>query len=132
MGFPRAERVLAGFSCALALTVSSGTLAAQPAGAASIYCCDVGGQPVCGDILPAACYGRAYREMSPSGIVRRTVPAPLTADELSRLVDLLGVHLPPLAEPRFAAGGRRQDGGKSQLLTKRQIFRLDETALPMY
>ena len=46
MGFPRAERVLAGFSCALALTVSSGTLAAQPAGAASIYCCDVGGQPV--------------------------------------------------------------------------------------
>ena len=84
MGFPRAERVLAGFSCALALTVSSGTLAAQPAGAASIYCCDVGGQPVCGDILPAACYGRAYREMSPSGIVRRTVPAPLTADEIAQ------------------------------------------------
>ena len=84
MGFPRAERVLAGFSCAFALTVSSGTLAAQPAGAASIYCCDVGGQPVCGDILPAACYGRAYREMSPSGIVRRTVPAPLTADEIAQ------------------------------------------------
>lgn len=84
MGFPRAERVLAGFSCALALTVSSGTLAAQPAGAASIYCCDVGGQPVCGDILPAACYGRAYREMSPSGIVRRSVPAPLTADEIAQ------------------------------------------------
>ena len=86
MGFPRAERVLAGFSWVFALAVSSGTLAAQPAGAASIYCCDVGGQPVCGDILPAACYGRAYREMSPSGIVRRTVPAPLTADEIAQRV----------------------------------------------
>ena len=84
MGFPRAERVLAGFSWVFALAVSSGTLAAQPAGAASIYCCDVGGQPVCGDILPAACYGRAYREMSPSGIVRRSVPAPLTADEIAQ------------------------------------------------
>ncbi|HRG71572.1 MAG TPA: hypothetical protein PLH95_08025, partial [Thauera aminoaromatica] len=78
MGFPRAERVLAGFACTVALVASSGTLAAQQSGGASIYCCDVGGQPVCGDILPAACYGRAYREMSPSGIVRRTVPAPLT------------------------------------------------------
>ena len=84
MGFPRAERVLAGFSWVFALAVSSGTLAAQPAGAASIYCCDVGGQPVCGDILPAACYGRAYREMSPSGIVRRSVSAPLTVDEIAQ------------------------------------------------
>ena len=50
----------------------------------SIYCCDVGGQPVCGDILPAACYGRAYREISPFGTVRRHVPAPLTAEEIAR------------------------------------------------
>ncbi len=49
----------------------------------SVYCCDVGGQPVCGDILPAACYGRAYREMSPSGGVRRTVAAPLTPEEIA-------------------------------------------------
>ena len=83
MGFPRAERVLAGFSWVFALAVSSGTLAAQPAGAASIYCCDVGGQPVCGDILPEACYGRAYREVSPSGTVRRVVPAPLTPEEIA-------------------------------------------------
>jgi len=53
------------------------------AGGRAIYCCDVGGQPVCGDILPAACYGRAYREMSPSGLVRRTVAAPLTPEEIA-------------------------------------------------
>ncbi|MCK6409252.1 MAG: hypothetical protein L6Q70_08680 [Thauera sp.] len=39
---------------------------------------------MCGDILPAACYGRAYRELSPSGIVRRTVAAPLTAEEIAQ------------------------------------------------
>jgi len=54
------------------------------AGGRTTYCCDVGGQPVCGDILPAACYGRAYREMSPSGTVRRTVAAPLTPDEIAQ------------------------------------------------
>ena len=48
----------------------------------SIYCCDVGGQPVCGDILPAACYGRGYRELSPTGVLRRYVPPPLTAEEI--------------------------------------------------
>ena len=65
MGFPRAERVLAGF----AQHRRAGGLVRHAGGAAvrrrSIYCCDVGGQPVCGDIPPAACYGRAYREMSP-------------------------------------------------------------------
>ncbi len=58
--------------------------AAQNTGARTIYCCDVGGQPVCGDILPTACYGSAYREISPSGTVRRNVAAPLTADEIAR------------------------------------------------
>ena len=55
------------------------------AGGRTTYCCDVGGQPVCGDILPAACYGRAYREMSPSGLVRRTVAAPLTPQEIANV-----------------------------------------------
>lgn len=66
-----------------ALVVLPAEAAAQ-AGGRTIYCCDVGGQPVCGDILPAACYGRAYREMSPSGVVRRIVSAPLTAEEIAR------------------------------------------------
>lgn len=50
----------------------------------TIYCCDVGGQPVCGDILPAACYGRGYRELSTTGVLRRYVPPPLTAEEIAQ------------------------------------------------
>ena len=52
--------------------------------AGSFFCCnDLSGKQVCGDILPQACYGRAYREMSPSGLVRRTVAAPLTPQEIA-------------------------------------------------
>lgn len=83
MGSRRAEFGLAGLVCTLVLAAWPPATAAQ-AGGRTIYCCDVGGQPVCGDILPAACYGRAYREMSPSGVVRRTVSAPLTAEEIAR------------------------------------------------
>jgi hypothetical protein len=53
-------------------------------GARTIYCCEVGGQPICGDVLPAACYGRAYREISPQGTLRREFQAPLTAEEVAR------------------------------------------------
>lgn len=49
-----------------------------------IYCCDSAGQVVCGDILPAVCYGRDYREVNPSGTVRRYVPAPLRPEEAAR------------------------------------------------
>lgn len=82
MGFLRAELGAAALACALVLGALPVASQAH-AGGRSIYCCDVGGQPVCGDILPAACYGRAYREMSPSGVVRRTVAAPLTPEEIA-------------------------------------------------
>lgn len=50
----------------------------------SIFCCeDDNGRPVCGDVLPSQCYGRAYREMTPQGVVRRQVSAPLTKAELA-------------------------------------------------
>lgn len=49
-----------------------------------VYCCDVAGRPVCGDVLPLACYGRAYREITPQGTLRREVQAPLTAEDLAR------------------------------------------------
>lgn len=78
---PAAALLLALLVPAVAVAQSSG---AQSSSAKTIYCCDVGTQPVCGDILPAACYGRAYREISPSGTVRRVVPAPLTAEEIAR------------------------------------------------
>ena len=84
MGSRRAESRLAALACALVLGALPGAVQAQAqAGGRTTYCCDVGGQPVCGDILPAACYGRAYREMSPSGLVRRTVAAPLTPQEIA-------------------------------------------------
>jgi hypothetical protein len=60
-------------------------VAAAQTGGRSIYCCeDANGRPVCGDVLPAACYGRAYREISPQGTVRRHVAAPLTPQEIAR------------------------------------------------
>jgi hypothetical protein len=51
----------------------------------TIYCCDdERGRPVCGDVLPTVCFGKAYREISPQGTVRRHVAAPLTAEEIAR------------------------------------------------
>ncbi len=83
MGFLRADLGRLGLAGCLLLAVQAAPAAAQQAQQKTIYCCDVGGQPLCGDILPAACYGRAYREMSPGGIVRRTVAAPLTPEEIA-------------------------------------------------
>lgn len=52
----------------------------------NIYCCEnAEGRSICGDVLPLACYGRAYREISPRGSVVRSVAAPLTAAEAARL-----------------------------------------------
>lgn len=83
MGLRRAEFWSLSGVLLLALWAPEAVFAQAPR-ARTIYCCDVGAQPVCGDILPEACYGRAYREVSPSGLVRRVVPAPLSADEIAR------------------------------------------------
>jgi hypothetical protein len=46
------------------------------------YCCtDAGGRKVCSDVLPPACYGRAYKEINERGITVRHVEAPLTAEQ---------------------------------------------------
>lgn len=56
--------------------------AAGPPGPAKFYCCtDSSGKQVCGDILPQACYGRAYRELGPTGQTIHHVDAPLTAEQ---------------------------------------------------
>ncbi|WP_407279038.1 hypothetical protein U5817_23630 [Aromatoleum evansii] len=61
-----------------------GLTLANTAGA-KVYCCeDASGRRQCGDVLPQACYGRAYREMGPQGTIKREVSAPLTADEIAR------------------------------------------------
>jgi len=50
--------------------------------AGTLYCCiDASGKQLCGDLLPQACYGRAYRELGESGRTVRTVEAPLTAEQ---------------------------------------------------
>ena len=50
--------------------------------AGQFFCChDATGKQVCGDILPQACYGRAYREVGSNGQTIRTFDAPLTAEQ---------------------------------------------------
>ena len=94
---------------------------AQAPGGRVIYCCDVGSQPVCGDILPPVCYGRAYREMSPSGTLRRFVPAPLTAEEIAQRNALEREH-----RAREAARLKQLRLDEALLETYRSLEHLDE------
>ena len=60
-----------------ALVASSSATAAG-----SLFCCvDATGKQVCGDLLPQACYGRAYRELGDNGRTLRNVEAPMTAEQ---------------------------------------------------
>lgn len=55
---------------------------AGPAMAGNLFCCtDATGKQACGDLLPQACYGRAYREVGANGMTVRQIEAPLTADQ---------------------------------------------------
>lgn len=64
--------------CALLALYGAG----QAVAAGALFCCaDDNGKQVCGDILPQACYGRAYRELGDSGRTTRRVEAPLTAEQ---------------------------------------------------
>ena len=64
---------------------SAADAAPAASGGGKLYCCqDSSGKQVCGDILPQACYGRAYRELGSNGQTIRTVDAPLTAEQRSQ------------------------------------------------
>ncbi|THF59422.1 hypothetical protein [Pseudothauera rhizosphaerae] len=78
MGLPRRAELLLAAVLALPLAVQ-----AQSGGRSNtFYCCDDdSGRPVCGDTLPAICYGKAYREITPQGTIRRHVASP---EELAR------------------------------------------------
>jgi hypothetical protein len=39
---------------------------------------------VCGDVLPAECFGREYRELGAHGVLRRVVPAPMTREQIAK------------------------------------------------
>lgn len=80
----------------------------------TIYCCeDANRRPICADTLPPACYGRAYREISPQGHVRRHVAAPLTPEEVAK---------------RDAEAQRRKDE-ETRLLKQRRV---DQALLQTY
>lgn len=72
-------------ACLLVLAlVMPGFAAAQQQARGSMYCCDDNqGRPVCGDVLPNVCFGRAYRVLSPQGTLLREVAAPLTREEIA-------------------------------------------------
>lgn len=64
-------------SCSIVLCV--GVVHAAPR---ITYCCtDERGVAACGDVLPAACQGRAYREINERGVTVRRVDAPLTSEQ---------------------------------------------------
>ena len=64
------------------LFVSVPASAAPASGSGLLYCCaDASGKQVCGDILPQACYGRAYREIGDGARTVRQVEAPLTSEQ---------------------------------------------------
>lgn len=61
-------------------TVTGATLAAGAG--PSIFCCEsASGQRVCGDVLPQACYGRAYWRMAGDGTVIERFAAPMSDTE---------------------------------------------------
>ncbi len=65
---------------AAVLLAALGLVGSIPAWAGTMYCCtDANGRKTCGDTLPEACYGRAYKEIT--GGVTRIVDAPLTPEQ---------------------------------------------------
>jgi hypothetical protein len=70
------------FAGVLALWGAAGAVPAAGAESGRLYCCtDASGMYVCGDILPQACYGRAYRELGANGRTLREFAAPLSAEQ---------------------------------------------------
>lgn len=76
-----ASRLLSLALAALALADAAATFAQGR----STYCCnDDRGQQVCGDTLPQACFGRAYREINERGMTTRRVAPPLTPEQIAQ------------------------------------------------
>lgn len=74
------ELALAAVGAAL---MAAPLVAAPPVSSSGItYCCtDENGRQACSDVLPQACWGRAYREVDGRGITLRRIEAPLTPEQ---------------------------------------------------
>ncbi|WP_417068573.1 hypothetical protein [Niveibacterium terrae] len=78
----KAKRLLWGIFC-IWPAAAAFTASATPSD--NLYCCnDANGHRICGNPLPAACYNRAYKELSRGGRTTREVAAPLSAEERQR------------------------------------------------
>ena len=57
-------------------------IAAMPLSAmANTFCCEAGGKTYCDDGIPAACHGKAYRQLNNAGVVIKHYAAPLTPEQ---------------------------------------------------
>jgi hypothetical protein len=106
------------FAGVLALLGAAGAVPAAGAESGRLYCCtDAAGMYVCGDILPQACYGRAYRELGANGRTLREFAAPLSAEQL--------------AEQR-ARQAAEEEKRKQDVITQKEQQLKDETLLATY
>lgn len=68
-----------GMSRHLALVLCAVGLLPADAAEARVYCCkDARGQQVCGDVLPASCADRSYRELNNQGATVKQIDAPMS------------------------------------------------------
>ncbi|HQU88731.1 MAG: hypothetical protein H6944_11145 [Zoogloeaceae bacterium] len=82
--------------CLAAIGLMLASVLSTPVSAAgAILCCEnADGRRVCGDVLPQACYGRAYRRVASDGTVIERIAAPMSdaeriaAERESRLREL--------------------------------------------
>lgn len=92
--------------------------AAGGAESGRLYCCtDAAGMYVCGDILPHACYERAYRELGVDGRTLREFAAPLSAEQR--------------AEQR-AKQASEEEKRKQEAIAQKEQQRKDEALLATY
>jgi hypothetical protein len=54
------------------------------AAVANTFCCEANGKTYCDDGVPAACYGKAYRQLNNYGAVIKQYAAPLTPEQLAK------------------------------------------------
>ncbi|TVO51617.1 hypothetical protein [Denitromonas halophila] len=69
--------------CLAAIGLLFASMLSTPVSAAgAILCCESAeGRRVCGDVLPQACYGRAYRRVASDGTVIERIAAPMSEAE---------------------------------------------------
>ena len=79
---PRRCVALVSFGSVFVLASTGSVWAAQGTIQGSIFTCTVNGKTFSGDRVPQECANSDVRELNRDGSLRRTIPRPLTQDEL--------------------------------------------------